>query len=63
LVYLAQQARRFCEVRFVEALGYPGVVAAFDSPARRARLADRRRRPGIAEPRPMPTAPRRYVAL
>ena len=49
--------------RFLDALGYPRVIEAFDSPAMRARLAELLRRQGIDEPQPMPTSPRRFVAL
>ena len=49
--------------RFLDGLGYPRVVEAFDSPAMRAHLAELLRRQGVAEPHPMPTGPRRYVAL
>src|SRR2546423_15612976 len=49
--------------RFLDALGYPRVVEAFDSPAMRARLTELLRRQGTAEPQPMPTGPRRFVAL
>jgi hypothetical protein len=49
--------------RFVDQLGYPRVVEAFDSPAMRAPLAELLRRQGIAEPQPMPTGRRRFVAL
>ena len=48
---------------FLDQLGYPRVVEAFDSPAMRARLAELLRRQGIAEPQPMPTGPRRFVLL
>jgi hypothetical protein len=43
--------------RFLDALGYPRVVEAFDSPAMRARLTELLRRQGIAEPQPMSTGP------
>ena len=49
--------------RFLDQLGYPRVVEAFDSLAMRARLAELLRRQGIAEPQPRLTAPRPYVAL
>ena len=48
---------------FLDQLGYPRVVEAFDSPAMRARLAELLRRQGLAEPQPMPTGPRRFVLL
>src|SRR5919202_3542530 len=49
--------------RFLDALGYARVVEAFESPAMRAHIADLLCRQGIAEPQPMPTGPRRFVAL
>ena len=48
---------------FLDRLGYARTVAAFDSPAMRGRVTDLLRRQGIAEPQPMPTGPRRFVAL
>ena len=44
-------------------LGHVRTVEAFESPAMRARLAERLRRQGIAEPLPTATGPRRYVML
>ena len=49
--------------RFVDTLGYPRVVEAFDSPALRDRLAELLRRQGIDAGAAPPTGPRRYVAL
>jgi hypothetical protein len=48
---------------FLDQLGYARTVEAFDSPAMRARVAELLRRQGIAEPQPMPTGPRRFIAL
>ena len=47
--------------RFLNALGYPRVVEAFDSPALRDRLAELLRRQGIDAGAAPPTGPRRFV--
>jgi len=49
--------------RFLDELGYPRVVEAFDSLAMRAHLAELLRRQGVAADVPPPSGPRRYVAL
>jgi hypothetical protein len=49
--------------RFVDQLGYPRAVEAFDSPAMRARLAELLRRQGIDAGAAPPTGRRRFVAL
>ena len=46
-----------------DALGYPRVVEAFDSPAMRAHLAELLRRQGIDAGAAPPTGPRHFVAL
>ena len=47
--------------RFLDALGYPRVVEAFDSPPMRAHLAELLRRQGIDAGAAPPTGPRRFV--
>jgi hypothetical protein len=49
--------------RFLEALGYTRTVEAFESPARRARLAELLRRQDIQGDIRPPSGTRRYVAL
>jgi hypothetical protein len=50
--------------RFLEALGYMRTVAASESPAMRARLADLLRQQGIEDSQLPPTiGPRRFVML
>jgi hypothetical protein len=49
--------------RFLDALGYARAVAAFESPAMRARVAELLRQQGVDSPMPPPTGPRRLVAV
>ena len=50
-------------VQFLDVLGYGRTVAAFESPAVRAHLAELLRQQGIEATQAAPTGPRRYVLL